>query len=411
MKSFMLKNGAPWTGRAGEGLHTVGPGHANTKVGKGNRALQVGPLKNARKCFPARMTIRLHLLAIAGLLTTLTQAAPPPATPMPVPPVDLPAAVQQQLAVAESIQAKAEEGGKALRAWYSTALDAVKKDAVARGDLDGVVAADAERDRAERDLTEAEKNALPKLCREVRDKFDEARARHANQVRAATLASLQSYAITLEGLEKRLTQEGKLEDAIAVRLERVKLAKQLAGGEPVPAPPAPATPVPARSVAPAPNAPAPATLAAITRENPAKIACEEMDPGEVVEGGDTQKLIEAWVSFPAEFKGATIYYPKSVKADQSKAAVVYKTLAPGRVYVVINFKDQGNSGGGWKNDRWVEADFLAHGWSRVAGAEFVNQKGGSYMVLTKVLTMEDGGRLRSNKYNPPYLMTFAPRGT
>jgi hypothetical protein len=353
------------------------------------------------------MTMRSLTFAIAGLFTVLAQAAltPPP-------PEDLPTAVQRQLESREAIQKKADEAQAALRAWYQAALDAVKKDALSKGDLDGVVAADTERDRTERDLTEQEKNSLPKVSRAVRDKYDEARALQAKQFNGAVTASLQAYAAALESLEKRLTQQGKLEDAIATRVERSKVSGLLAGGgarAPAPeAAPRPGPPSPAATPAPKPQ-PAVAAIQGISRENPAKIECEDMNPSLIEEGGSGQ--IEKWTSVPAEFKGATIYYPKTVKADQSKAAVIYKTLEPGRVYAVCNFTSQGNPSGGWMNDRWTEADFLAHGWARVAGAEFVNEKGGVYMVLTKVLTKEDAGRLRSNKYNPPYLVTFAPAGS
>ncbi len=119
------------------------------------------------------MTNRFLTLAIAGLLSVLAQAAPSTPAVKTALPENLPAAVQRQIDSREAIEKKVEEGRTALRTWYQNALDAVKKDALAKGDLDGVVATDAERDRMDRDLTDAEKQALPKVSRGVRGQYDD----------------------------------------------------------------------------------------------------------------------------------------------------------------------------------------------------------------------------------------------
>jgi hypothetical protein len=356
------------------------------------------------------MTIRSLTLAIAGLFTILAQAAPLPSTAKTAPPEDLPTAVQRQLESREVIQKKAEEAQAALRAWYQAALDAVKKDALSKGDLDGVVATDAERDRAERDLTEAEKNALPKVPRAVRDKYDEARAVQAKQFNGAVAASLQAYAATLEGLEKRLTQQGKLDDAIATRVERAKVGTLLAGGAPavVATAPTEAAP-PAPKPEPAPAAPVPAKATnVVSRGNPGLVEVEKLVPMKLVAGPPVEPGL--WASIPPELDGATIFQQSS-KDPSSAGVAVYKTMEPGRVYLALSYDYQGNpSGGNWSSERWMEQDFIKNGWARVAGLQLVSSanKGRKFIVMTKVLEKGESGRLRCNKYEPPYFITFHP---
>jgi hypothetical protein len=189
-----------------------------------------------------------HLLLAAALTFGLLLQAAPPA-----PPEDLPAAIQRQVAARETLKAQAEEAQAALRKWYEGALDLLKKDSATKGDLDAVIATDTERGRMERDLTPEEKAALPKLLRDVRGQYDQARAQQADRQKAAVGASLREYMATLEGLEKRFTQKLDLDAAIAVRKERAAAGAELSGAPataPATATPAPAPPQPAGAVLP-----------------------------------------------------------------------------------------------------------------------------------------------------------------
>ncbi|HEV7403040.1 MAG TPA: hypothetical protein VGO11_08950 [Chthoniobacteraceae bacterium] len=355
------------------------------------------------------MSIRFLTLALAGLLSVFAQAAPlPTAAKTSPPPEDLPAAVRRQVESREAMRVKADEAQAALRAWYQGALDAVKKDAVGKGDLDGVVATDAERDRADRDLTEEEKNALPKLSRSVRDKYDEARRLQATQLKAATTASLQAYAAVLEGLEKRLTQQGKLDDAIATRLERAKVAALLAGGggpAPAPAtPPAPGAPEPAPEPMPAPAAVV-ASVKGVDRSNPATVAVDGLVPVKLAMGDEADG--SSWAFVSDDLKGATIHQSKPLTGYAANGAAVYKVLSPGRAYLALNYQYQGNKGGGWVEERWMEEDFIKHGWSRVEDPKLSAHKH-DFIIMTKVLEAGETGKLRCNKYEPPYFITFQP---
>ena len=188
------------------------------------------------------MPARPFLLVLLMLPALLAPAAPEAAAPP-----ELTAAIQRQVAERETLQRQAADSNAALTKWYNAALDAVKKSAVSQGDLEGVLTLDEERDRTERELTPEEKAKLPPALRPVRAQFDQARLQRAVQQRAAQAASLKAYLVSLETLEKLLTQKLELEGAIAVRKERAAAAELLAAIDAAPGrvPPRPTAPPPA----------------------------------------------------------------------------------------------------------------------------------------------------------------------
>jgi hypothetical protein len=197
------------------------------------------------------MTARPLALIVAGFLALAVSAAPPPAAPE-----TLPAAMSRQLEDVVALKKKTDEAIAALRNWYESALDILKKNALAKGDLDAVLAADTERERMDRDLTADEKSKLPPQSLQVRNQYDQARAAQGAQEKSAYLVLLRGYVTTLEGLEKRLTQQGDIDGAIATRKERAAAAQQLSNGTLLPGdllaaqPPKPgATPAPPLPVA------------------------------------------------------------------------------------------------------------------------------------------------------------------
>ncbi|HEV7401596.1 MAG TPA: hypothetical protein VGO11_01670 [Chthoniobacteraceae bacterium] len=175
------------------------------------------------------MTARPLVLVIAGMLALASHAAPPPA-----PPENLPAAMSRQVEDVVALKQKTTDAAAALRKWYETSLDTLKKNALAKGDLDAVLAVDGERQRMERDLTEQEKAGLPPASLQVRNQFDQARATQAAQEKSATLVLLRGYVAALDGLEKRLTQKGDIDAALATRKEKAAAAQQLSNATPLP---------------------------------------------------------------------------------------------------------------------------------------------------------------------------------
>lgn len=175
------------------------------------------------------MKSRVAVSVLSLLVAMFALAAPSAESKRP--PEDLQSAVDAQAAEREAIQTKAGEGAAALRKWYESALDALKKDAGSKGNLDGVIAAEAERGRMDRELTGDEMGKLPPTSLAVRKQFDQARANQAAQLQAALTASLRNYVATLEGLEKRLTQKEDIDGALVIRKARTAIAAQLAAGD------------------------------------------------------------------------------------------------------------------------------------------------------------------------------------
>ncbi len=183
------------------------------------------------------MNTRLLFLATM-LVADLSVAALPPET--------LPLAMQQQVAAQQGLSRQQSEANATLRKWYESALDAIRKDATGKGDLNSVLATDQERDRLDRDLTPEEKSKLSPPMRKVRDQYDQALVQTASQQKAKLAASLRAYITTLELLEKRFTQDSNIERALASRDERTKAEEELKALVPaaVPAGGAPAASTP-----------------------------------------------------------------------------------------------------------------------------------------------------------------------
>jgi hypothetical protein len=214
----------------------------------------------------------------------------------------------------------------------------VKKDATGKGDLDGVIATDKERERMDRDLTADEKSQLPIALRAVRGQYDQARAQQAAQHNARIAASLHSYSATLEGLEKILTRKGDIDGAIAVRKERAKLIES-------PAPLAdPAAPKVSSSVPPPAEAPAaPET----PKDGPASPVASE-NTRNLLKNGSFKEGMAGWES-ALYIKGSLAPNPKfsidpgethrgqpSVKLSNSETADAFckqeVSVKPGRRY-------------------------------------------------------------------------------
>ncbi len=279
------------------------------------------------------MNTRFLLLATI-LLADLSLAALPPET--------LPNAIQQQAAGQEALARQESDAAGALRKWYESALDAIKKDATGRGDLNSVLAADQERDRLDRDLTPEEKAKLPPGMRKVRDQYDQARVQRANQQRAKLAASLRAYLTTLEGLEKRFTQDSDIQRALASRDERTKAEETLKALTPaaVPAAPAPAatTPQTSKEAAADPAANEPPTKGANLLTN-----------------GDFSKDLKGW-TFESKFKKGTVAVDPAekrngkptVRIDQTEAdeSLLWQAVAvkPGTHYLLTGWVKTKNVG-------------------------------------------------------------------
>ena len=108
---------------------------------------------------------------------------------------------------------------------------------------------------------------------------------------------------------------------------------------------------------------------------------------------------------PEVLRGAKVFSGSPIKHN---GVADFKASAAGRVYLACNYDYQGNRSGGWIEERWMPEQFVENGWSLVQGLELVSWENRSYVVFTKELKAGESGRLRCNKYDPPYFITFQP---
>jgi hypothetical protein len=145
-------------------------------------------------------------------------------------------------AALEGIKAEQEKWDKALETWYLGALDAVLADRAKAGDLDGSVATKAERERvvAHTETTAEQIQKMPATLRTVRGTYEASRKQTAAELARRTAAANQKYLADLDALQRRLTQQNEIDDALLVKAEKTRFTTALAGGGPAIAAAAPA---------------------------------------------------------------------------------------------------------------------------------------------------------------------------
>jgi hypothetical protein len=137
-------------------------------------------------------------------------------------PAELQKAIEQHTAAMNGIAAEVKARTEAVKKWYPTALEALEKDAMARGDLDGVLAAKRERERIGRPLTPEEMATQPAAFRAVRQKYDAALEGLATQEKTRELTCVRDYVAALEGMQRRLTMRDEIAAAVKVKEEATR---------------------------------------------------------------------------------------------------------------------------------------------------------------------------------------------
>lgn len=96
--------------------------------------------------------------------------------------------------------------------------------------------------------------------------------------------------------------------------------------------------------------------------------------------------------------------------DKYHGVAEYEVTGEGYLMVACNFDNQGGRGA-WTNERWTKDQFLAHGWEEVSPGEVggVLVKGGArtQTLFVRKAAQGERGRLRCNKYDPPYFIVPA----
>jgi hypothetical protein len=145
-----------------------------------------------------------------------------------------------------------------------------------------------------------------------------------------------------------------------------------------------------------------ASVKEVIRENPATIAVTSLTAETLAES--PAREAGKWQHVPEALRGAKIFStgPKQLGVAE------YKVSGPGRVYVACNYDYQGNPSGKWTEDRWMPEDFKKNGWALVEGIELRSWEGRTFQIFTRELKAGESGRLRCNKYEPPYFISFNP---
>lgn len=161
--------------------------------------------------------------------------------------------------------------------------------------------------------------------------------------------------------------------------------------------------VPAVPAAAVPSRNRPALVKEITKENPATVSVVHLTAEPLVESSSAEA--GKWLRVPEPLRGAKIFCGSPIKHN---GVADFKVTAAGRVYLACNYDYQGNSSGNWSEDRWMSEQFAENGWSLVQGLELISWENRTFIIFTKQLKEGESGRLRCNKYEPPYFITFQP---
>ena len=173
-------------------------------------------------------TAALLLTFIAFALKSIAVEAPADAVKQEQA-ADLKMEIERQAAARAAVDAEFKGRMETLKKWYPTALDALEKEATARGNLEDVLAIKKERERMDRALTTEERLSLIDSIKAVRQKYEQGLATLATQQRTREIASIREYVQTLQALQKKLTTHGDIESALGVRKETVDVEEKTRG--------------------------------------------------------------------------------------------------------------------------------------------------------------------------------------
>lgn len=101
----------------------------------------------------------------------------------------------------------------------------------------------------------------------------------------------------------------------------------------------------------------------------------------------------------------------TVPAGVETGVAEYTVRSSGYALIACNFGYQGNNSGDWQSSRWQPSDFAANGWTSIPQTEL-----GGFLtsvdvhrvqvIFWKNLAAGETGRIRCNKYYPPYFIVL-----
>ena len=190
-------------------------------------------------------TIRISALCLF-LATGLLRAQVP----------DAPAGAQDAAAQIAALQAPLQAGAAetekykaTAQTWYASNLDKMQTERTKAGDLDSVVAINAERGRvgAMEQPTEEQVRAMPEAVRKLRATYDASLKKIEDDATRRNDLANRKYLTDLEALQSRITRTGDIEQALVVKAEKERVTEEITANKAAiaaaqPAPPAPPRP-------------------------------------------------------------------------------------------------------------------------------------------------------------------------
>ncbi len=157
--------------------------------------------------------------------------------------------------------------------------------------------------------------------------------------------------------------------------------------------------------------PKPSAAAHVDWENvraaPAVVEVINMSPAPLAAANDSKQKY-CWLRIPKRLqKGWNIFKPEG----ETNGITDFKVIKSGFVLVACNYAYQGNSSGEWGKDAWKAEDFIEHGWVEATETELggllISGKNREHRIFAKYVEAGDAGRLRCNKYDPPFFIVAA----
>lgn len=151
------------------------------------------------------------------------------AEPASKPEFDLDAASRSYTDTWRQIESRKAERLSTLKQQYLDALDKAVEAAMKKGDLDGVLAAKAEKDRILTDspVLQPAAGSTPPSLRNLLDSYEHSHDRIAKEQDQQLRALNERYVATLTTQERALTRQGRLDEALAVRAEKERVMDDL----------------------------------------------------------------------------------------------------------------------------------------------------------------------------------------
>lgn len=113
-----------------------------------------------------------------------------------------------------------------------------------------------------------------------------------------------------------------------------------------------------------------------------------------------------WARVPEQLSkpAATVFMP----VNPANGVSDYKVTRGGWVLAACNYDYQGNDSGDWRGSQWTKEEFQANGWQELTdkelGGKLITKENREQIIFVKKLSTGETGRLRCNKYDPPFLI-------